>query len=161
MECDQWLITGTEGEVGPNGNRVSIYDEDYGVSSNGIPTGEMRDVTGRDSCFFLFFSVWLNLPTFLLSVCVPPAFRLFGRMQSNQRGAEASELQKTRKQKPKGKDKTGEDETRRDSIAKQGSTQNSTTRPTTPETDTPRHHRKQHNANQWNTTQRTAMRHNT
>jgi hypothetical protein len=54
---------------------------------------------GRLVVLFLFFSVWLNLPTFLLSVCVPPAFPLFGRMQSNQRGAEASELQKTRKQK--------------------------------------------------------------
>ena len=36
MDCPTWLVTGTDGVVGPNGNKLATYDETFGVSSNGI-----------------------------------------------------------------------------------------------------------------------------
>lgn len=51
LHCDRWLVTGTQGDEGPNGNRLVVFDQKYGVTSNGIPTGEMRDVSNSPHDF--------------------------------------------------------------------------------------------------------------
>ena len=51
LEADRWLVTGTEGEPGSNGNKVKAFDPSHGVSSDGIPTGELRDVAGSPHDF--------------------------------------------------------------------------------------------------------------
>ena len=35
LDCPTWLVTGTDGAVGPNGNKIATHDKEFGVSSDG------------------------------------------------------------------------------------------------------------------------------